>query len=166
MMSSPLSHSPIPSGLLSARAELLAAARTVPPERRAEVFLGVWSVKDLLAHLIGWDYANRDSVEDIRAGKNPRVFQHYNPDWRAFNALLVQQYRRDDWDELLAALETSHRALIEFLQTLSPEDFDRDFNVRSPRGRVITIAHHLQAEIDDELEHRHQLTRWLTAHPT
>lgn len=128
---------------------------------RDEVFLGVWSTRDLLAHLVGWDYANIDSVNDIRAGQSPRVFQYWNPDWRSFNAKLVKQYKHADWREMRKAIRLSHRALIVMLEKVPAGDFEKDFGVRSPRGRTITIAGHLQAEIDDEQKHCLQLQDWL-----
>jgi uncharacterized damage-inducible protein DinB len=45
------------ASLVETRKELLAAASTLPAKDRDEIFLGVWSVKDLLAHLIGWDFS-------------------------------------------------------------------------------------------------------------
>ncbi len=147
--------------LISAREKIILAVQTLPQEKRDEIFLGTWSTMDLLAHLIGWDYANIDSVNDIRAGKSPRVFQHWNPDWRAFNAQVVKQYKRADWNEMLKAIHLSHRDLIKFLKTIPADDLEKDFGVRSPRGRNITIAYHLQAEIDDEQIHYQQIRDWL-----
>jgi hypothetical protein len=149
------------ANLISVREQIIALAQSVPPEKRDEIFLGVWSCKDLLAHLVGWDFTNTDSVKEIRQGKVPTVFKHWNPDWQAFNAQLVKQYKRADWNEMLAAIRASHRALIEFLEKIPTEDFEKDFGVRSPRGRNITIAYHLQAEIDDEQTHYQQMMDWL-----
>ncbi len=39
------------SGLIEVRRNILDAASSLPPEARDEIFLGIWSVKDLLAHL-------------------------------------------------------------------------------------------------------------------
>lgn len=149
------------SGLITAREKLLELSRSLPQEKRDEIFLGIWSTKDLLAHLGGWDFANIDSVNDIRAGRAPRVFQHYDEDWASFNAQLVKQHKLEDWNELLAAVQDSHQALVNFLKQLPPGDFEKDFGIRSPRGRNITIAVHLQAEIDDEQTHYQQMIDWL-----
>lgn len=148
-------------GLIEARQKIMDTVAAIPDKKREEIFLGTWAVTDLLAHLIGWDYANIDSVNDIRAGKSPRVFQSWNPDWRAFNARLVKQYKRADWNEMLKAIHSSHRDLIKFLKTVPADELEKDFGVRSPRGRNITIAHHLQAEIDDEQMHYQQIRDWL-----
>ncbi len=43
-------------GLKAARRMVLDAVAMLPDERLDEVFLGDWSVKDLIAHLVGWDF--------------------------------------------------------------------------------------------------------------
>ena len=107
------------SGLVEARECILAAASSLPAERRDDVFLGVWSVKDVLAHLVGWDYTNLEAVKEILAGKFPSFYAHYDRDWRTYNARLVAQYRKDDFAELIQSAEESHRRLIEFLRNIA-----------------------------------------------
>ena len=41
------------AGLIAARGKILEVAEALPAEKQDEVFLGVWSLKDLLAHLVG-----------------------------------------------------------------------------------------------------------------
>ena len=53
------------ANLAEARKNILNAASALPAKQRDEIFLGSWSVKDLLAHLIGWDYTNIQAVEAI-----------------------------------------------------------------------------------------------------
>lgn len=145
------------AGLIEARKRILDVATALNPTQHDEVFLGVWSVKDLLAHLVGWDYTNIEAVKEIRAGHNPSCFAQWNPNWAAYNARLVEQYKRDDVTDLLTALDQSHRALMDYLESVYTDDFERDFGVRSPRGRVMTVAYHLQAQIEDEREHYEQI---------
>ena len=59
------------ANLMEARGKLLDIASSFSPAEQDEVFLGIWSIKDLLAHLIGWLETNRKAVEDIRSGKLP-----------------------------------------------------------------------------------------------
>jgi hypothetical protein len=115
----------------------------------------------LLAHLVGWDYANIESVKEIRSGNKPGVFDYWNPNWSSFNARLVREHKRDNWNEMLMTLEMSHEKLIKTLKRIPAKDFEKDFGVRSPRGRNITIGEHLEAEIDDEKEHYAQMQQWL-----
>lgn len=149
------------AGLVQARRDILARVKTLPGARHDEVFLGRWSVRDLLAHLVGWDVANCESVREIRAGKSPGVFKHWNPGWAAYNARLVKQYKNPNWAKLLSDARRSHRELISSLGEIPSSDFEKDFGVRSPRGRVITVAQHLQAEIDDERVHLEQIEKWI-----
>lgn len=86
------------TGLIEARKNIMDAATALPDKNRDQVFLGVWSVHDLLAHLQGWDVANKQSVKEIRSGKTPGVFKHWNPDWATYNAQLVAEYKNPNWD--------------------------------------------------------------------
>lgn len=147
------------TGLIEARKELLEAASTLSPQDQDEIFLGIWSVKDLLAHLMGWDYANLKAAQEILAGQMPTVLSHYDRDWQTYNAGLVAQYKRDDFGELLSCLEESHQELIGFLKALPAEAFDRDSGLRSRRRRV-TIAWFLRFEIYDERRHCKQIEKF------
>ena len=51
--------------LLEIRTVILQAASEFSPTAQNTVFLGVWTIKDLLAHLIGWDFTNLAAVNDI-----------------------------------------------------------------------------------------------------
>jgi hypothetical protein len=136
--------------LVAARSSVLAAAMTLSPAQRDEVFLGTWSVKDLLAHLAGWDFANLEAAQAILAGRRPAFWAHQDHDWRAFNACLVAEYRREDFGELLALLEDSHRRLIAFLETIPAAEL---FQAHG-RDRISTL---LRTETRDEFEHGRQI---------
>ena len=149
------------AGLIEARRQILDAVSSLSPEKQDEVFLGTWSVKDLLAHLVGWDYVNIDAVKDIRAGKPPRVFEHWDPDWVKYNAELVRKFRRDDFVEMLDVIQRSHQALVEHVQTIPADDIEKDFGIRSPDETNITVEWFLQFEIEDEGRHYGQIREWL-----
>jgi hypothetical protein len=134
-------------GLVKARREILDAASLLSPAQQDEVFLGVWSVKDLLAHLAGWDCTNLRAVEEILAGQKPSFWAHHDRDWKSYNARLVAEYRRDDFAELIVVVEESHRRLIQFLQAVPAHEY------LSRRQ----IARLLRVESKDEEEHRRQL---------
>ncbi len=157
-----MSKQEIIAGLRTGRRNLVAFAETVPAEKRDERFLGVWSMIDIMAHLVGWDYTNIDAVSDIRSGKLPRVFESYDEDWASFNGQLVARHRKTEWAEMVRALEDSQQALIAHLEAVPEEDFDRDFGVRSLQGHKLTIAGYLQPSIEDEQTHLRQLSRQFT----
>jgi hypothetical protein len=145
------------SAVLETRAALLHAASGLSLEAQDTVFLGVWSIKDLIAHLIGWDFTNLAAAKDIQAEKLPEFYAHYDTDWKTFNAELVAKYKRDDFDELSALARDSLGQLIAYLESLSAEAFEKDFGVRTGRNYKVTIARLLQAELKDGQEHLKQI---------
>ena len=144
------------TGLIESRKELLTAALALSAKDRDEIFLGVWSVKDLLAHFVGWDFTNLQAAQEILTGQLPTFFAYKDRDWKTYNARLVAQYKTDDFDELLSAIEGSHQKLIDFLRTIPAEEIDRDQGLRSGRYKV-TIARLLQLEIKDAQLHYQQI---------
>lgn len=138
------------------RSELLTEVAALSRKEHDTVFLGIWSVRDLLAHLAGWDFANLDAAKKIIAGKLPSFYEHRDRDWQTYNAMLVKIYRRNTFRELRATLEGSQRELVEYLQTIPPEYFNRDFGVRF-RGYKVTIQRLLQADIKDVQIHHQQI---------
>ena len=143
-------------GLITARRSLLEAVKELPVERLDEVFLGSWSVKDLLAHLVGWDITNLQAVQEILAGQYPGFFQFYDKDWQSYNARLVEQYKKEPFVDLLAEVDASHRQLITFLETLDAGELING-KARNPKGRTITIRGLLRAEASDERQHAGQV---------
>lgn len=144
------------SGLVETRRKILDAASSLPPAEQDEIFLGIWSVKDLLAHLVGWDFTNLEAAKEILVGKTPNFYSHHDSDWKTYNARLVAEYKRDDFADLLSSVEDSHQKLIDFLKTIPAEEFDKDRGVRFG-GYKVTIARLLQVEIDDEKTHLTQV---------
>ena len=144
------------AALIQARRKILDVAYALPPEKQDEVFLGVWSVADLLAHLIGWDYSNLEATKSILQGELPEFYSHRDRDWETYNALLVERHKEEDFTELIYSLETSQRALMGFLATVPDSEFDKDRGVRYKRYQV-TLARLLQAEAEDEEEHARQI---------
>ena len=129
---------------------------SLPPEELDEVFLGTWSVKDILAHLIGWDYWNLKAAKEILAGKLPSFYSYYDPDWTSFNAQLVKKYKKENFEKLLSSLRESHQKLINLLRTIPAEEFNEERGLRWKNNKV-TIADELQPEIDDEKVHYQQI---------
>ena len=71
--SAELTKKQVLDALSVAREKVLSAAAALPPEKQDQVFLGIWDVKDLLAHLAGWDYANLEASQAVLAERLPAV---------------------------------------------------------------------------------------------
>lgn len=138
------------------RSELMTEVAALSRKERDTVFLGIWSVRDLLAHLAGWDFANLDAAKRIIKGGLPSFYEHKDRDWQTFNAMLVKRYRLNTFREQLAILKRSQQMLIDHLQTIPPEDFNRDFGVRF-RGYKVTVQRLLEADIKDVRIHHQQI---------
>ena len=138
------------------RSELLTEVAALSRKERDTVFLGIWSVRDLLAHLAGWDYANLKAAKSILAGELPSFYEQKDRDWQTYNAMLVKKYGSNNFRELLATLRGSQKKLIDHLQTIPPEDFNRDFGVRF-RGYKVTIQRLLEADVKDVRIHHQQI---------
>jgi hypothetical protein len=142
--------------LLAARRSVVKAVSSLSTDRQDEAFVGVWSVKDLLAHLVGWDYANMEAVQAIQAGRLLAFYEHYDRDWHSFNAHLVAEHGRRDVTELLDSLNESHSKLIELVRALPPTVLFEDKGLRF-RGYKVIIGRILQVEAEDEKEHCGQI---------
>jgi hypothetical protein len=144
------------STLVEARRKIIAELSKLSRAQQNQVFLGIWSVKDLLAHLIGWDNTNLQAVKRVLKGQLPSFYEHRDRDWQTYNTMLVKKHKKASFQELLAAAKASQAGLIEFLQTVPPESFNKDFGVRF-RGYKVTIQRLLEAETRDEQIHCQQI---------
>jgi len=77
-MSAPMDErkSQLIDGLVLARSKVMEAAYAVPHERVNEVFLGDWSLKDILPHREGWDFTNMQAIQEILDGQQPKFFDY------------------------------------------------------------------------------------------
>ncbi len=144
------------SELQRVRSELLREVATLSRKECDTAFLGIWSVRDMLAHLAGWDYTNVDAIKSVMAGELPSFYEQKDRDWQTYNAMLVKKYGRNTFRELLATLKESQKKLVDQLATIPPEYFNRDFGVRF-RGYKVTIQRLLEADIKDVQLHHQQV---------
>jgi hypothetical protein len=143
------------------REALIAAAEAVPAELRDVAFVGGWDLKDVIAHTIGWDYANLEALPDFASGRLPAFFAHYDPDWAACNAGFVARYRLEDWQALVNSLRASQRAFGEALAELSDADLD---NVVLWDKRRVSLRGMLRAVDRDEAAHVGQIQAFIRKH--
>jgi hypothetical protein len=144
------------AGLRDVRHSILKTAAGLGPGVRDEVFLGTWSARDLVAHLVGWDYTNMHAIDEVLHGKLPSFYEAHDHDWRSYNALLVERYKDSNYRNLLRHARRSHMSLIERIQQTPAADVRRDRGIRA-RGWKVTIERLLQAELSDERTHLEQL---------
>jgi hypothetical protein len=144
------------SALTKARQKLLSAATEISEKEQDVIFLGTWSVRDLVAHLIGWDHTNIDAIKSVMQHQLPVFYKYRDHDWQTYNAMLVKKYKRGSIQKLVLTAEASHEKLIQYLQTIPPEIFNKDFGVRF-HGYKVTIQRLLDSETKDEQTHLPQI---------
>lgn len=139
-----------------ARTTVLDALNSLPPDSRREPFLGIWSSYELVAHLIGWDYTNIQAIADIQADRLPQFYAHRDRDWQTYNARLVREYSKDNWEELMAAVAESYQRLVAVLRALPADEFYKDRGIRF-RGWKVLIGRLVEADIKDVTTHAAQV---------
>ncbi len=148
--------------MIEVRQKILDTAMKLPPARLETPYLGTWTVKDMLAHLAGWDYTNAAAASQISNGKVPVFFEQRDKDWKSYNQALIQQYGRGTVGEVIDRVRQSHRSLINQLGATTDADFNRPV---AHGKRSLSIASLLNAEVRDEMEHLEQLCALLQVTP-
>ena len=142
------------------RQRLLNTAALIPLDKQDQPFVGVWAIKDLLAHMIGWDYSNIEAAQSVREGKLPPFYDFIDKDWRFYNARLVSLYKKDNLADLIRDACVSQQALLDLLAALPASDLFHDYGVRY-RGYRVTIARLVEADAKDEAIHLEQVKNFI-----
>jgi len=111
---------------------------------------GVWSIKDILAHVNTWEAESVKHLPEILEGRRPARYSVLYGGIDAFNALMSEQKRSLSLSEVQDLLASTHHQLIEFLQGLPAELFTIESRFRR-RLRLDTYSHyplHARAILD------------------
>ena len=119
-----------------------------------------WSPRDVVAHLIGWNRYIIEGSNQIRRGELPFYDIDPGEDYSKVNAVLVLQYSSTDRQEMLDELQVSYQELKQFIQSLDPSEWSRDYGVRL-EGDVITIQNTVDELIEDYDIHKERIRDWV-----
>lgn len=148
------------SGLRDVREKILNLAFLLEPEEQEVVYLGAWSAREMLAHLAGWDETNICAVDEIMADELPGFYEFIDKDWVSYNAMLVEDYSRDSFEDLISLVQETHTKLMVKVAALPADELWKDRDIRA-RGWKVTIGRLLNAELQDEEEHYWQLKSFI-----
>ena len=148
------------SGLRDVRQRILSLASDLLPSQWDEVYLGIWSPREMLAHLAGWDDTNCNAADEVLAGELPTFYKFYDKGWVSYNAMLVQKYTCSGCGDLLLRVRESHEKMIASFGLIPAREIWKDRGIRA-RGWKVTIGRLLQAELSDEEEHYSQLKAFI-----
>lgn len=112
-----------------------------------------WSVKELLAHLAGWDACTRDALRAYAAGTPPLLPARDGID--AYNARSVVQRQGLSYEQTVEDWERTREELKEALAEIPAEKLDDKMVFPwGPKGAVARIVGIMASH---ELEHAHEL---------
>ncbi len=106
---------------------------------------GNWSVRDILAHVNGWEEEALKYLPVIlKGGQSPRYSQLYGG-IDAFNAQMTDLRKNLSLAEVRDRLERTHRQLIEFIEEVDEQQFKAETRFRR-RLKWDTFAHYPEHE--------------------
>jgi hypothetical protein len=144
------------SDLVDVRKRILKEAARFSPEMMEVRFVGIWTIRDLLAHLSGWDITNLQAAQEIMEGKVPSFYAYYDRDWKSYNATLVEEYKREDLQSQLSLMRDTHDKLIRFLEDMPAAELFKDRGIRN-KGYKVILSSLLEVEREDEEIHLQQI---------
>lgn len=118
-----------------------------------------WSARDIVAHLVGWNRAVIEGSRSIMRGDLPSYDIDSGENYSKVNDALVREYSSTNRSELLAELRASAIELQDFLRSLDPGAWARDYGVEN-QGTTVTIQSTIDELIADHAHHRRQIEEW------
>ena len=146
--------------LVGVRKRILELIGPLSEDKWDRVFLGKWTLKDFVAHLIGWDILGLKATREILQGKLPTYYKYYKEDWEKINDRLVKKYKKGRKRSLLVAEKKFRRKLIGELKKIPEELYRKDFGIRW-KGSKITLTSDTLYQANDEKVHLQQIKNWL-----
>lgn len=136
--------------LKNARKDLLTIVRDVPFDLKVTE---KWSVKDVLSHIVGWDFHTVRAIEECLRGERPFYF---DLNWDTLNEEEVEKRRTLSKEEILNEMEQSHRALLNLVLSL-PEQRLTEYHGHRWKRYKITPESMLKAAIDHDIFHTRKI---------
>jgi hypothetical protein len=118
--------------------------------------VGVWSVRDLVAHLVARGEEILLAAAHVLGG--PPVAHHPITDFEAFNAACAARHRADSWPALQVRFDDLFAGAIAFAGQLSPEQLA--LPAAYPWGEAGTLDGLLRGIDEHQEEHNEQLEAW------
>ena len=122
-----------------------------------EIYEG-WTIKDVLAHIIGWDEQVIKNLELIKAGHADKVS---NPDVDEHNHDSMETWHDTSWSSVLAAVHHSYEQIIHLISAMDYADIDRRYE---RQGRPFTIRSYIiETMVEHIRQHSAEIELWRQA---
>ena len=130
------------------------ALKGLDEARMTEVWLGAWSVKDIVAHISGWHRELGPALERLARGERPIPDGVSYDDVDGWNARFVAAKKDDSVAEALLELDRSHEAFMRAAAAVPAERYEPG----KTAWKIVDLnsAHHYK-------EHGDQIRAWRAA---
>lgn len=136
------------------REELMDLLESIPDDKYlVPNAFNKWSLRDVIAHFIGWERLAIERVKVLKQGGLPEAIRSEDAD--AINAQFVQVFDVQQKSALLNELESTREELVAALEDINEEEFTRSGDVPPMKGWLpyYTFAH--------EREHMEKIQAWI-----
>ena len=114
-----------------------------------------WTIKDVLAHIIGWD---QWVVEILPLILQNRADEIAEIDVEAHNHRSVEVWRDKSIDEVLVTLKSTHQQIVDAISAIDHVEIDLR---RERKGRTITIRSYvIEMMVEHERQHAMEIEQW------
>src|SRR5512138_602072 len=141
----------------STRMELLLAQLSVAQINQPGA-VGVWSVKDVLAHIAFWERYGADIIRDALRGETP-VLAADDATERS-NASVVAQYYQRPLSAVIADWQAAREDLLDRIADLTEQDLNDPDRFAWSGGRTL-LDRIAGNSYDHEQEHIEQIREWI-----
>lgn len=125
--------------------------------------IGVWSVKDILAHIVVHEQRMLQWIAERMPGGMPAAFQPYGmPDAElaGLNERIYQENRDREWLDVLQDWETTYAHILAFVEAADEEDLMSGQRFRLQEGEPLSAA--VAANTFEHYEdHSRDIRAWL-----
>jgi uncharacterized protein (TIGR03083 family) len=141
----------------STRLELLLAQLNVEQMNQPGA-VGVWSVKDVLAHIAFWERYVVGILRAVAGGEAPELAADDETERR--NASVVAQYYQRPLSTVIAEWQRAREDLLEELENISDQDLNDPERFGWNNGRTL-LDRIAGNSYDHEQEHIDQIRQWM-----
>lgn len=116
---------------------------------------GEWTIKEVLAHVIGWD---QRVVEVLPLVVQDRADEIPNVEVEAHNQQSIAAWREKSLAEVLATIKATHQQVLNSIAALDHIEIDKR---HERKGRIITIRSYIiDIMIEHQREHAVEIGQW------
>lgn len=121
---------------------------------RLEIYEG-WTVKDVLAHIIGWDQRAVQNLDLLLTGRGDEIPP---VDAQTYNQQMVEAWRDKPFGEVLFTVEAGHNQLLDALAAMGEVEIDTR---RSRQSKTVTIRSYIiHMVLEHDAAHLEDIQIW------